>query len=299
MRTSFTSLVGRLAEDRSRRVVRTVATYGVATLATLAPLVGLALAAGEQVCPPSPMYPERPAAIDAAALGPEGTTVTFENAEDEILFVTTLPAWREWAVGDPVRLDENPVRLGDAAELGPDTFFRFGVAVPTPDGCEVVLSAMSYAIATDVAFLVRARMDGDFVRYGPVTFGVIEGPTWSPDGSHLAFAVGTARASGDGLEVRSHPGGRRAAAIDAERLVDAWREAGGTESRRASADADAADAGVADDDLARAFLPNIRSLSWLDDGRRLSFVTDRPSGPPGTVAWTLDLEDDALRPSGP
>ncbi|MDZ7706929.1 MAG: hypothetical protein U5J97_03340 [Trueperaceae bacterium] len=204
-----------------------------------------------------------------------------------MLFVTTLQAWQAWAVGDPVRLDENPVRLGDAAQLGSDTFFRFGVAVPTPDGCEVVLSAMSYAIATDVAFLVRARMDGDFVRYGPVTFGVIEDPTWSPDGAHLAFAIGTARASGDALEVRSHPDGRRVATVDASRLVDAWREAGGTASRP----------DLADSDLARAFLPNIRALAWLDDGRRLSFVTDRPSDSPGTVAWTLNVRDGSLRPS--
>src|SRR5680860_609675 len=148
-------------------------------LLALLAFLGVALASGQETCPPSPLYPERPASIDAATLGPDGTTVTFENAAGEVLFVTTLQAWRASAVGDPVRLDETPVRLGDAAELGSDTFFRFGVAVPTPDGCEVVLSAMSYAIATDVAFLVRARMDGDFVRYGPVTFGVIESPTWS------------------------------------------------------------------------------------------------------------------------
>jgi len=247
----------------------------------------LALAAGQQACPPSPLYPERPASIDAATLGPDGTTVTFEGAQGEVLFVTTLGAWREWSRGDPVRLDENPVRLGDAARLGPDTFFRFGVAIPTPDGCEVVLSARSYAIATDVAFLVRARMDGDFVRYGPVTFGVIEDPTWSPDEARLAFAVGTARASGDALEVRSHPSGRREAEVDAARLVDAWREVGGTDSRP----------DLGDSDLSYAFLPAIRSLAWLDEGRRLSFVTDRPSGPPGTVAWTLDLRDGTLRPS--
>lgn len=255
--------------------------------ALLAPL-GVALAAGQETCPPSPLYPERQASIDAAALGPDGTTVTFENAHDEVLFVTTLQAWQAWVAGDPVRLDENPVRLGDAAQLGPDTFFRFGVAIPTPDGCEVVLSAMSYAIATDAAFLVRARMDGSFVRYGPVTFGVIEEPTWSPDGAYLAFAIGTARASGDALEVRSHPSGRRAASVDAKRLVDAWREAGGTESRPE----------LTASDLALAFLPNIHSLAWLGDGRRLSFVTDRPSGTPGTVAWTLDLRDGSLRASG-
>jgi len=270
----------RSTRRRSANVLTAVALTAVA-------LLGSALAAGQQACPSSPLYPERPASIDAASLGPDGTTVTFEGAQGEALFVTTLQAWREWSRGDPVRLDQDPVRLGDAAELGPDTFFRFGLAIPTPEGCEVVLSARSYAIATDVAFLVRARMDGSFVRYGPVTFGVIERPTWSPDGARLAFAVGTARASGDALEVRSHPSGRRDVEIDAAKLVDTWREAGGTDPRP----------DLADTDLARAFLPNIRSLAWLDGGRRLSFVTDRPSGAPGTVAWTLDLRDGALRPS--
>jgi len=285
------SPIGARRDRRPPRLVAIVVLMGAVLVGAVlvgavrvgAVLPGLALAAGDQACPPSPMDEGRAASIDAATVGPDGETVTFEGPDGEVLFVTTLQAWRAWAAGDPVRLDENPVRLGDAAELGPDTFFRFGVALATPDGCEAVLSAMSYAIATDVAFPVRARMDGTFLRYGPVTFGVIEDPAWSPDGEHLAFAVGTARASGEALEVRSHPSGSRVAQIDAAALADAWRRAGGPTTGQ---------------DLATVFVPRIRSLAWLDEGRRLGFVTDRPGGPPGTVAWTLDRRDGSLRPSG-
>lgn len=210
-------------------------------------------------------------AIASARVAEDGATVVMTDAEGETLRAFTLEEWRAWAASRSGGLAEAPVRLGEVT-LGPDAFDRFVGAARVPGGEAALAIAGAYAMLTSVSHFSLVPMVGEPRRFGPVLMGDVEELAWSPDGAHLAFAIGTAQGAGVDLEVRA---GRDGAVVHHVGADDVLRAVGRSPDETGATG---------------AFLPRFRDLAWSEEGDALAFRTDLPASQ-NTGRWRLDLGD--------
>ncbi|MDZ7801384.1 MAG: hypothetical protein U5K81_11405 [Trueperaceae bacterium] len=243
-------------------------------IAALAFLSAVASAAGGNASP----------RIETARLADEGRTlVTTGPDADTVRW--TVADWRTWAAPrfDEI-LDEAPELAGRTLKAA--DFDRFGAVAVHPGGARVAFSVTSYAVLTTVSLVgTLDPASGAVTMVHDAKFGDLEDPTWSPSGRYLAYALGTARASGEMLAIDDTETGRTVAHLDGENLLQAWRRARG----------DVAQPG------GRPYLPHVRALVWRQDGTALRFVTDRPGeagdvdAPTGPgVAWRFSIDGGGL-----
>lgn len=240
------------------------------TPALVAVLVVIALLVA-RVGPGDPRSAAAASTIVTAQIADDGATLVLTGAEGEILRAFTIEAWRAWAASRAGGLAEAPVRLGEVT-LGPDAFDRFVTAAPTPDGDAALAIAGAYAMLTSVSHFSLVSVMGEPRRFGPVLMGDVEELAWSPDGAHLALAIGTAQGSGVDLEVRAGDDGAVVHHVGPDDLLRAT--------------------GRSPDENGPTgpFLPGFRDLAWSADGGALAFRTDLPASQ-STGRWRLDLAD--------
>jgi hypothetical protein len=193
------------------------------------------------------------------------------HGENEILSEVTIGQWQRWAVLPEGPLAEGPVRLGDV-ELGAEAFSRFSVAEAAPEGRHALIAANAYAMATDVNATTLVDGRGGFEPFGEPVRAAIESVTWAPPGDRVALLLGTARSTGERLLVRDVPRGSETLTVDGEALAAAWAEAG----RDLPPPQDAG-----------PFLPDMRDVTWSEDGTEVLFTSDRPDGSEGGVRWSV------------
>lgn len=227
-------------------------------------LTAAALAAGD-----------RPQRVE---LSDDFQTVTAFAPDGAVAFTYTIEDWRAWA---EERLDAalgGPVTIGDV-EMPASTFYAFGFAEMAPDG-RVLVVATTYAMLTTASVLTY--LDPDTLELEVVAepaYGDVEALTWSPDGRFMAYALGSARAFGDGLHVDDLEERRRVLEL-------------GAHSALASA------AGAALDAVVDGFewFPAFRDLAWGDDGT-LAFATHDPAAgaEEGVLRWRFGVVSGELR----
>lgn len=208
-------------------------------------------------------------AITSAHVAEDGATIVMADAEGETLRAFTLDEWRAWAASRSGGLAEAPVRVGEVT-LGPDAFDRFVAAAPVPGGGAALAITGASVMLTSASHFSLVPVVGEPRRFGPVLMGDVEELAWSPDGDHLALAIGTARGSGMDLEVRAGDDGAVVHHVGPDDLL---RAVGRSPDENGSA---------------RAFLPGFRDLAWSAEGDALVFRTDLPASQ-STGRWRLDL----------
>ncbi len=148
-------------------------------------------------------------------LGDDFTQVLGVGPDGSTQFTYAIDAWRAWAVEHLDAALGGPVTIGDA-ELDVSTFQTFGFADLAPDGERVLLVATSYAMLTTASvFTLLDLATGELAVVAEPAYGDVESLVWSPDGRYVAYALGSARAFGDGLHVDDLIDGRRLLELDA------------------------------------------------------------------------------------
>lgn len=242
-------------------------------LALVAVLVVVALLVA-RVGPGDPRSAAAASTIASARVAEDGATLMMLDAEGETLRAFTIEEWRAWAASRSGGLAEAPVRLGEVT-LGPDAFDRFVAGVPTPGGGAALSIAGAYAMLTSVSHFSLVPVTGEPRRFGPVLMGDVEELAWSPDGAHLAFAIGTARGAGVDLEVRVGDDGAVLHHVGPDDLLRVTGRAPGEKGATGG------------------FLPRFRDLAYSEEGDALVFRTDLPASQ-NTGRWRLDLSDGSV-----
>lgn len=196
----------------------------------------------------------------SATIANEGATIVLRERGNERSY--DIERWRAWArenleaqVQGPLAIGPQPVAVAD--------FDRFGTAAVSPDGGRVFFSVTTYAMLTTLSLVGTLDPAGFTVTMLPVPRrGQVESPVWSPSGSHVAYALATARGHGESLHADHVEARRSAFTLTRQEMYAAWTAVG-------VAPLDGA--GGPD-----AYRPAFRDPSWLDEGRRLAFTVDRP-----------------------
>jgi hypothetical protein len=194
-------------------------------------------------------------------------------------FTYAIADWRAWAEEHLEAALGGPVTVGDV-ELPPSTFYAFGHAEVIPGGARVLLVATTYAMLTTASVLTLldpATLALEVVA--EVAYGDVDTTAWSADGRFLAYTLGSARASGDGLHVDDLASLRRILELDARSAL--------------ASDAGAALGAVVD---GSEWLPAFRELAWGSDGA-LVFVTNDPAAgaEEGGLRWRFEPGSGELR----
>jgi hypothetical protein len=217
--------------------------------------------------------------VQRVELSDDFQAVTVFAPDGAVLLTYAIAAWRAWAEEHLEEALGGPVTVGEV-ELPASTFYAFGHAEVTTDGTRVLLVATTYAMLTTASVLTLldpASLALEVVA--DVAYGDVESTAWSADGRLLAFALGSARASGDGLNVDDLASRRRILELDARSAL-------------------ASDAGAALGAVVDGFewFPAFRDVAWADDGA-LVFVTNDPAAGPeeGELRWRFDPGSGELR----
>ncbi len=214
--------------------------------------------------------------VQRVELAEDWQSVAIVAPDGAVQFTFSIEAWRAWAADHLEAALGGPVTIGDA-ELPPSTFHGFGFAGVAPDG-RVLLAATTYAMATTASVLTLldpATRELEVVS--DVAYGDVEEVAWSPDGRFVAFTLGTARASGDGLLVDDVVERRRELELNGQQAL-------------------ASDAGLGTVVDAFEWFPGFRDLAWGSDGT-LAFVTHDPAvgAEEGVLRWRYDPATGDLR----
>ncbi len=135
------------------------------------------------------------------SLSDDGMTVTGLAADGALVFTFTMDDWRAWASEHLEARLGGPVMIGDV-EMAPSTFYAFGAAAVSPDGTRVLLAATTYAMLTTASVVTLLDpVDLTLEVVAEPAYGDLEEVVWSPDARFVAYTLGSARASGDGLRI--------------------------------------------------------------------------------------------------
>ena len=211
-------------------------------------------------------------------LADDFTQVVGVDSDGGVVFTYAIDAWRAWAVEHLDAALGGPVSIGDV-ELDVSTFQVFGFADLAPDGERVLLVATTYAMLTTASvFTLLDLATGELAVVAEPAYGDVESLAWSPDGRYVAYALGSARAFGDGLHVDDLTEGRRLLELDAHAAL--------------ATEAGASLSAVVD---GFGWFPGFRGLAW-DEGGVLAFVSHDPAAgfEEGAVRWWFDLASGAL-----
>jgi hypothetical protein len=203
------------------------------------------------------------------------TAIVGQATDGTSLTMLELEGWRAWARDHLEASLGGPARIGEYV-MPPEAFDGFGVASLAPDGRRVFLTTTTYAMATTLSVVSVLELGPE--RYGAMAepaFGDVEEVVWSPAVQHVAYSLGTARASGDALRVDDVAAFVAVHELDGAALIDA---SGGL---LAALDH-------------RDWLPEIRQLAWLSPDV-LSFVTHGATDADDPIRWRLAIETGDLR----
>lgn len=230
-----------------------------------APLLALALAAGGD-----------PSAAVHAQIRDDARVLRLRDATGRTLHAWTVDAWQAWAAPRWEQLLDEPPRIGQRPLRARD-FDRFGFARVAPDGERVAFSVTSYAMLTTLSLVGTLDLDdGEIRMVRRAKHGTVEAPTFAPDGRHLAYALGTARAGGESVRVDDLIALEEVARVDGEDLLDAAGRVAAPEGP--------------------PYLPHLRDLAWAAPAV-LTFASDPPGSrshpdraAPEAVRWRLPLQ---------
>ena len=217
-------------------------------------------------------------AIHHVRIGDEHRLVAAVGYDGTDAFTLTIDEWIGWAESHLEDALGGPVRIGEV-EMPPESFHGFAVAGLAPDGRRMLVVPTTYAMLTTVSVpTVVDPVAGTLAAVATPAFGDVETLVWSPDGSAVAYALGSARAFGDGLRVDDLEALRPLLELDARTAL--------------ASDALAVHAVTVD---AFEWLPAFRDLVWHDDGT-LTFVSHDPAlgAEAGDLRWRFDPVGEVL-----
>lgn len=231
--------------------------------------------------------------VERVRLTNDGTSIVLDGRAGTRTY--DIEAWRAWARDHLASAVPGPLEIG-TIEVGVDDFDRFGVASAAPGGDRVLFSVTTYAVLTTLSLVgVLDAEDGSIRMLPTPRVGDLQDPAWAPDGGYVAYALGSARSSGEEVRVEALDDADGGVALTRRKLHAAWLREG---------------LPTAGDVTPDGYLPWFRDLAWSSG--RLRFTADAPGAgrgeppPPGAdepslepVRWSVGPEGQDLRPEGP
>ena len=213
------------------------------------------------------------------SLSDDWMTVTGFDADGVAVFTFTMDDWRAWATEHLEARLGGPVMIGDV-EMAPSTFYAFGAASASPDGSRVLLAATTYAMLTTASVVtVLDPTDLTLEVVAEPAYGDLEEVVWSPDARYVAYTLGSARASGDGLRIDDLLDMRPEFELTGRALL----------ARGQAPGADAVPSPY-------EWVPGFRDLLWVAPDR-LAFTSFEVALPAevGAVRWSITVDGADLR----
>ncbi len=181
----------------------------------------------------------------------EGEIIEVLDEQEELVFEYSIDEFVEWAKLNWDDLFEEPPAFGEMREVNPDRFHRFDEGVSLSPCFEyLAFSVNDYAAASTISFVGLVDLkekEVDLIRDS--ANGGIQNLFWSPQSSHLAYILDTARAQGDHISVD-----------ELEDMTKAFTLSGRDISQELGLEVE-------------HIMPNFSDLDWIEEGQRLEFDT--------------------------
>ena len=206
----------------------------------------------------------------------DGEIIRLLDKEKNVVFEYSIEEFRSWAKENWNSVFEDPPRFApDMAEteVNPETFHFFDrTAALSPNKEKLAFSVHSYYAASDLSFVgIIDLKEKEPALVAEASRGNIADIFWSPAGTHLAYALGTAQASGDYLSIDNVVEMKKEFTISGEDLLIVLKNS------------DYAD-----------FMPNFRNLEWTEDGQSLKFTSNNPEEK-GILSWSINEKGTELK----
>lgn len=208
----------------------------------------------------------------------EGREIKVTDRIDQTVLSFSIEDFNTWTVEHWDELFPAGVSFGELRAVEPGQFGRFdSSAVVSPDNKRLAWSVSGYAAATTISFVGVMEIDtGSIDLVKEEVMGSIEELIWSPDSTHLAYGLHSARARGDNLSVDN--------VLTLEKQFTLGIGALGLlDQLDPRPDIDEAQ-----------FMPDFRALKWSPDSEVLYFTTDHPEN--GDIDWRIDRDGSGLEP---
>lgn len=188
---------------------------------------------------------------------------------ERLVFSYSVDDFAEWMKENWDDLFEEPPSFGDMREVDPDNFYSFSSAAFSPKSNFIAFSTSDYAVATDISFIGVVNIETEEVRaIRDKNIGSVSDMVWSPQETHIAYILDTARAPGEYLSVDSIISRKKEFTISYEDFLD-------------------------EDEESDYFNPNFRNLEWVNEGSELTFIADTKEE--SEVKWIIEAGGFNLR----
>ena len=203
----------------------------------------------------------------------DGEIIRLLDKEKNVVFEYSIEEFRSWAKENWQDIFETPPAFGELREVDPENFYRFdNTASLSPDRDFLSFSVHDYAALTSISFICTINIETAEVKLvGKENIGSLQNLIWSPQGSHLAYVLDSARAQGDFLSV------------DNTEKMEKEFTLSGNEILNALTNPDHV-----------GFMPHFRELGWIGGGERLGFTTDGLKEGEAFV-WSIDVQGTDLK----
>jgi len=196
----------------------------------------------------------------------ESNVLRLLNSKEEIVLSYSIEEFKEWANQNWEKIfEETPRFIEDieGTEVTPEDFQFFDkTSVLSPNKEKIAFSVHSYFVATHMSFIGIIDIKTEKIDLIPdKSRGIVESIIWSPEGTHISYALGTGRARGDYLSVDNVREMKKSFTLTGEDLSEV------------------------------RFMPRFRELNWKEN--KLYFKTDHPEKE-GNINWSVKKDGSEL-----
>jgi hypothetical protein len=225
--------------------------------------------------PPKEIIIEKvPAEPIEVNLSPDFKTIQVKK-EGQLFYIYTIEQWQEWAKKNWSTLKLKPIIMGELGVIGdePEDFVQFNSASLSLDKIKIAFAISSKEIALSTFSITGVlNLETKEVTIIPnILGGSVEKIIWSPNSTHFAYTIGTARAEGDKLSLDDVLNKKNNFVLDGERIGTILGETSPVH-----------------------FIPQFRDLRWSFNGEKLYFKTNG-KGSSGETEWVIDVDGTGLK----
>ncbi len=208
----------------------------------------------------------------SVSLSPDLRSILIQKDEEKFS-ILSISQWQKWAEENWTTFVPEPIIIADI-KTSPEDFYQFDMVSLFPDKNKIVFITEAYRALTTLAAIGVLDMRTREISMIDVDWGDVEQIIWSPDATHFAYILGTARGERDRLSMNNVVEKKNMFSLDAKKIGQAL--------------------GFKNRDLIE-FMPHFRDVKWSSDGRKLYFSTISEKDPEALgrkdeITWVINVD---------